>query len=134
MIFLGVSRSCWFPSFWPILDFTLSGGAFAHRSTMLLASLLVPAAIFSKVLGCSLGASRFGKTVATRVGFGMIPRGEFCMVVAQVGLDLRVIPPDTFGVTVFMAVTVTLLTPLLLKYAFRGVLTSRQVEEVFRIE
>ena len=54
----------------------------------------------------------------------MIPRGEFCMVVAQIGLGLKAIPTDTYPVLVFMAVAATLLTPPLLKFAFRGVLTT----------
>jgi Kef-type K+ transport system membrane component KefB len=51
----------------------------------------------------------------------MIPRGEFCMVVAQAGMGLNAIQADTYGVVVFMAVIATLLTPPLLKLAFRGV-------------
>jgi Kef-type K+ transport system membrane component KefB len=109
------------PFFLANIGLHFSWGAFAHSSTMMLALLLVPISILTKVLGCGLGASRYGRVIATRVGLGMIPRGEFCMVVAQIGLDLKVIPPDTFGIIVFMAVTVTLLTPPLLKMAFKGV-------------
>ncbi|HVN78212.1 MAG TPA: cation:proton antiporter, partial [Terriglobia bacterium] len=122
------------PFFLANIGLHFNGGAFAHQSTFLLALLLVPAAIFSKILGCGLGASRHGRVVATRVGLGMIPRGEFCMVVAQVGLDLKVIPPDTFGIIVFMAVTVTLMTPPLLKIAFKGILPQPEEEtEIFRL-
>ena len=41
------------------------------------------------------------------------------MVVAQIGLGLAVIKPDTYAVVVFMAVASTIITPLLLKIAFR---------------
>ena len=68
--------------------------------------------MFTKVLGCSLGASRFSRTVAIRVGTGMIPRGGFCMVVAQVGLGLKAISQETYSLIVFMAVTVAILTPI----------------------
>jgi len=44
------------------------------------------------------------------------------MVVAQGVLDSRAVPHDVSGVIVFMAVTVTLLTPPHLKFAFNGVL------------
>jgi Kef-type K+ transport system membrane component KefB len=103
--------------------------AFSSHSTLLLAALVLLTAIASKVVGCGLGALGYGRPVALRVGFGMIPRGEFCMVVAQVGMGLKAIPPDTYGVVVFMAVTATLLTPPLLKLAFRGVEPQRSETE-----
>jgi Na+:H+ antiporter len=95
--------------------------AFSSHSTLTLALLVLLTAIVAKVAGCGLGSLQYGRSVALRVGFGMIPRGEFCMVVAQVGLGLKVIPADTYGIVVFMAVGATLLTPPLLKLAFRGV-------------
>lgn len=107
--------------------------AFTSRSTLTLAVLVLLAAILAKVVGCGLGALSHGRPVAVRVGFGMIPRGEFCMVVAQVGMGLKVIPADTYGIVVFMAVGATLLTPPLLKLAFRGV-KSQPAEPDFSIE
>ena len=98
--------------------------AFSSRATLTLAVLVLATAIISKVLGCGLGALKHGRPVALRVGFGMIPRGEFCMVVAQVGMGLKAIPADTYGIVVFMAVVATLLTPPLLKFAFRGASTA----------
>jgi Kef-type K+ transport system membrane component KefB len=64
----------------------------------------------------------------------MIPRGEFRMVVAQVGLSLDAISAATYATTVFMAVVAAVLTPPLLKWAFRGVLTPPvEQEEAFRL-
>ncbi len=103
--------------------------AFSSRATLILAALVLVTAIVSKVLGCGLGALKHGRPVALRVGFGMIPRGEFCMVVAQVGMGLKAIPADTYGIVVFMAVGATLLTPPLLKIAFRGVEPQRPETE-----
>ena len=42
------------------------------------------------------------------------------MVVAQIGLGMSVISSEVYGVVVFMAVATTLVTPLLLKIAFRA--------------
>jgi Kef-type K+ transport system membrane component KefB len=95
--------------------------AFGNRSTLALSFLVLIVAVVTKVLGCGLGAIRCGRPVALRVGLGMVPRGEFCMVVAQIGLGLKAIPEETYGVVVFMAVAATLLTPPLLKVAFRAV-------------
>jgi Kef-type K+ transport system membrane component KefB len=108
--------------------------AFANSPTIVLALVVVFVAIFSKVIGCGLGAARYGVTVASRVGLGMIPRGEFCMIVAQIGLGLKVIPADTYAIVVFMAVSVTMLAPPLLHLAFRGaVRPGAEVEERLRI-
>ncbi|MBS1874206.1 MAG: cation:proton antiporter [Acidobacteria bacterium] len=107
---------------------------FADRQLLMLALLVVPVAMLTKVLGCGLGASRYGRTVAIRVGAGMIPRGEFCMVVAQTGLEMKAISPETYSLIVFMAITVAVLTPPLLKIVFRGVLAnSGPEEERFRL-
>ncbi len=114
------------------LHFQLS--VFQDWASWKLALLVLPIAVFSKMLGCGLGAIGRGRTIATRVGIGMIPRGEFCMVVAQIGLTLGAISAQTFAVIVFMAVVAAMLTPPLLKVAFRGVLASPLPdEEVFRL-
>jgi Kef-type K+ transport system membrane component KefB len=42
------------------------------------------------------------------------------MVVAQMGLSMKVISTEVYAVVVFMAVATTLVTPLLLKIAFRS--------------
>lgn len=104
------------PFFLAGIGLRLNLEAFSSRSTLALAVLVLLAAILTKVVGCGLGALKHGRPVALRVGFGMIPRGEFCMVVVQAGLGLKVIPADTYGIVAFMAVGATLLTPPLLNW------------------
>jgi Na+:H+ antiporter len=94
---------------------------FRDHSVLILALILVPVAVLSKLAGCGLGAIRFGRPIALRVGLGMIPRGEFCMVVAQTGLLMNAITPATFAVIVFMAIAAAMLAPPFLKLAFRNV-------------
>jgi len=109
-------------------------GVFEDWGSWKLALLIVPIAIFSKMVGCGLGSIRLGPAIATRVGIGMIPRGEFCMVVAQVGLGLGAVSPQSFAIIVFMAIAAAMLAPPLLKLAFRNVLTTAPPEErVFRL-
>ncbi len=122
------------PFFLANIGLHFSVDAFATRPTLLVALALVPVAVIAKLVGCGLGASRFGRAIATRVGVGMIPRGEFCMVVAQAGLSLNAISQATYATIVFMAVVAAVLTPPLLKWAFRGVLAPRvEQEEAFRL-
>jgi Kef-type K+ transport system membrane component KefB len=114
------------------LHFQLS--VFQDWMSWKLALLVLPIAVLSKMFGCGLGAIGRGRATASRVGIGMIPRGEFCMVVAQIGLTLGAISAQTFAVIVFMAVVAAMLTPSLLKVAFRGVLASPPPEEeVYRL-
>jgi Kef-type K+ transport system membrane component KefB len=89
-------------------------------ATLTLALVILAAAIASKLIGCGLGAVALGWESALKIGMGMVPRGEVGMVVAQMGLNMKVIGTETYAVVVFMAVATTLLTPLLLKIAFRS--------------
>jgi Kef-type K+ transport system membrane component KefB len=91
---------------------------FRNGSTILLAAVILGAAILTKLIGCGLGALPLGRRNLLKIGLGMVPRGEVGMVVAQIGLGLAIIKPDTYAVVVFMAVASTVVTPLLLKVAF----------------
>ena len=86
---------------------------------MALALVILAAAITTKLIGCGAGALSLGWQNVLKVGLGMVPRGEVGMVVAQIGLGMSVISTQVYGVVVFMAVASTLVTPLLLKIAFR---------------
>jgi Kef-type K+ transport system membrane component KefB len=93
---------------------------FRSRPTLVLALVILGAAIVTKLIGCGLGAAGMGWTNVVKIGMGMVPRGEVGMVVAQMGLSMAVISTEVYGVVVFMAVATTLVTPLLLKVAFRN--------------
>jgi Kef-type K+ transport system membrane component KefB len=99
-----------------------------------LAAVILVAAIASKFLACGAGALQMGRADATRVGVGMVPRGEVGMVVAQIGLNLGVMAQSVYGIIVFMSVATTLAAPPLLKLAFRGVAGApRGAEESIRL-
>jgi Kef-type K+ transport system membrane component KefB len=100
---------------------------FTHKETFVLTALIVGVAVVSKLAGSGLGAIRMGWKDALRVGCGMVPRGEVGMVVAQIGLGLKVISPDIYGVVVFVAVFTTIIGPALLNVAFQGVEISLAV-------
>jgi len=95
-------------------------GIFSSSSTLFLALLLLAAAVATKLIGCGLGAVSLGWRNMLKVGMGMVPRGEVGMVVAQLGLGLSVITAEIYSVVVFMVVSTTVLTPLLLNLAFRA--------------
>src|SRR3954447_8662985 len=107
--------------------------AFGNRSTLILATLILIAAIVSKFVGCGIGALGMGRRDAVRIGVGMIPRGEVGMVVAQIGLRMGVMAESVYGIIVFMSVATTLIAPPLLKLAFRGETPTPAKEEMLRL-
>jgi Kef-type K+ transport system membrane component KefB len=105
---------------------------FADKSLLMLALVIVLAAVLSKLIGCGLGAFGLGTKDMMRIGFGMVPRGEVGMVVAQLGLSMAVIEKPVYSVVVFMAVATTVIAPALLNYAYKGV-APHAAEEQFQL-
>jgi Kef-type K+ transport system membrane component KefB len=86
----------------------------------LLTVVLIAVAVFSKAIGCFLGARAGGCTnlESLRVGVAMISRGEVALVMAALGLQSHVIDQEIFTTTVIMTLVTTLVTPLLLKVVY----------------
>jgi Kef-type K+ transport system membrane component KefB len=112
------------PFFLAGIGLHLNFGVFRSKSTVILALVILVAAIATKFIGCGIGAASLGWQNVLKVGLGMVPRGEVGMVVAQIGLGMSVISAEVYGVVVFMAVATTLVTPLLLRIAFRNPVPS----------
>jgi Kef-type K+ transport system membrane component KefB len=82
--------------------------------------VLFVVAVVSKVIGAGLGARLAGLNNAEslRVGVGMISRGEVGLIVAGIGVQQGIISSEIFTVVVVLVLLTTLITPLLLRYAF----------------
>lgn len=97
--------------------------------------VLVLVAIVGKIVGCGVMARVCGFTnlQATRVGLGMISRGEVGLIVAGYGLSHNVIGPDVFSASVLMVLVTTMITPPLLRLAYPRVRRRAHVavEEAF---
>jgi Kef-type K+ transport system membrane component KefB len=106
---------------------------FSSAETLLLSGIILVAAVFSKIVGCGLGALSMGMANALRVGVGMAPRGEVGMVVAQLGLSLGVVPNRIYAVVVFMAVATTIVAPPLLTLTYRNVIPTGPRSKEFSI-
>jgi len=88
---------------------------------LLMAAIIVSVlAIISKVIGCGLPLLREDWRTISRVGIGMMPRGEVALIVALVGLQSGIVLQSTYAIVVFMTAVTTLLAPPLLRYVFRG--------------
>ncbi len=91
---------------------------------------LIFVAIFGKIAGCGLGGRISGlKPIgALRVGIGMLPRGEVALVIASIGITNNLIGQSELSGTVLMVVITAILTPILLKLAFKGELNGGKDE------
>lgn len=90
-------------------------------AVQLFALVLVLIAVISKLVGSGLGAllGGFKAGAATRMGLGMISRGEVGLIVAGVGVTEGVLEPALFSVIVLMVLATTLMTPPLLRWAYQ---------------
>jgi len=91
-----------------------------HGDIWIDAIVLTVLAVLSKVLGCGVPLLREGPRTALRVGVGMMPRGEVALIVALLGLQLRIVTPGAYAVVLFMTAVTTLIAPPLLRLLFRG--------------
>lgn len=93
--------------------------------------LLVIVAVLSKLLGCAMGAKICGlkKQQCEQIGVGMVCRGEVALIVANKGAALGLMPEIFFGPIIIMVVATTILTPILLKFAYRQSNTYEDLQE-----
>lgn len=79
--------------------------------------ILLIVAIFTKVIGCGLGAKVCGYSwdESVKVGVGMISRGEVALIVAQKGFGIGLIDSYMFPPIIIVVIATTIITPLLLK-------------------
>jgi len=89
---------------------------------------LIGVAIVSKVAANTLGAWAGGLPMrsALRMGLGMIPRGEVSLIAATVEVAEGWIGPGLYAIIMVLVLTTTLITPLVLRVAFRRDRVARE--------
>lgn len=92
----------------------LAGGSWAF------VGVLIIVAILTKIVGCGLGARLAGFTAreSTRVGAGMISRGEVGLIIAGVGLEAQIVRQAEYAALILMVLATTVVTPVLLRWTF----------------
>jgi len=96
-----------------------------------LAIALILIASFGKIVGCYVGG-RLGRMThreATALAIGMNARGSTEVIVATIGLSMGVLTRDIFTLIVFMAITTTLITPPLLRWALARIPPTGEEKE-----
>ncbi len=107
------------PIFFISIGLTINIRALDTRA-LWIALLISLAAILSKIIGAGLGArlAQYSWPESLQMGIGMISRGEVGLIVAQVGVNQKLISVEIFSAVIGMVLITTLVTPPLLRAAF----------------
>ncbi len=91
-----------------------------YEYTMLYITV-VSAAIFGKVAGGTIGGAlvKLGFKRSLRVGVGLIPMAEVCMIAATIGHKIGAIPLEMYFAAILVVYVTSLITPVLLKLVFK---------------
>ncbi|MER3408347.1 MAG: cation:proton antiporter [Nitrososphaera sp.] len=92
-----------------------------NLEVLALAGVIIAVAVATKLAGCGVPAILFlkSKKRATKVGIGMISRGEVGLIVAGVGVSAGVFSANTYTAVIIMVAATTIITPIWLKMAYR---------------
>jgi CPA2 family monovalent cation:H+ antiporter-2 len=109
-------EAIFFVSMGALMDFTQLGTYWFP------AIIVILALIVAKFSSCSLGVTLFGydRKTAAKVALGMAQIGEFAFIVGKTGQDLGLISPFFLPIIGISAIVTSILTPYLLKYAYRS--------------
>jgi len=100
-----------------------------YQIELALAFILI--ASFGKVIGCYIGGrlGKLGNREATALAIGMNARGSTEVIVATIGLSIGVLNRDLFTLIVVMAISTTLVTPPLLRWALARIPATGEEKE-----
>lgn len=86
------------------------------------AIILVIIAMVTKIIGCGLGAKvcDFTNKESVQIGCGMVSRGEVALIVASKGASMGLMSSTMFGPVIIVVVATTIISPILLKMAFKS--------------
>lgn len=105
------------PFFFAVTGAQLDLALLLDPAVALLAVALGLVGIVTKAAGGILGARSIGRWGATTVGFGMVPRGEVGIVVANLALASGVVSAELFAAILIAVVITTVVAPYLLAWS-----------------
>ena len=99
----------------------------AFLSIGLFAFVVIIVALLGKIIGCGIGSRLAGLSnkMSLQVGIGMIPRMELALIIVSAAISKNmfssaIVAHQILAVTVFLTITTTLITPLLIKLVFKN--------------
>ncbi len=90
-----------------------------NREVIVACVVVTVLALIGKVVACGLPVLREGWSSALKVGVGMTPRGEVALIVALVGLQMKMVSQPAYAIVIFMTGATTLIAPPVLRYLFK---------------
>lgn len=96
--------------------------------------LLTIVAIFTKIIGCGVGAKicRYTNKESVQIGIGMISRGEVALIVASKGMALGLMSDYFVGPIIIMVLITTIITPAFLKMVFKNGKVDNYIEPTIK--
>jgi Kef-type K+ transport system membrane component KefB len=119
------------PFFFAVTGAQVDLSALLDPKIAVLAIGLAVVGIVTKAVGGIIGARSLGRWSAATVGFGMVPRGEVGIVVANLGLTAGLLTAGLFSAVLVAVVLTTIVAPYLLAWSIpkaTGVVPPRQLE------
>lgn len=105
------------PFFFAVTGAQLDVSALLDPAVLVLAAVLAVAGVITKAAGGLLGARSLGRWSSASVGFGMVPRGEVGIVVANLALVTGVVDAKLFAAMLLAVVLTTVIAPYLLAWS-----------------
>jgi len=101
------------PVFFTVMGMLVNVRLLASKEVLLFGVFYTIIADVAKIVGCGFPAlfCNFNMRGASRIGFGMLPRGEVTLIIAGIGLSVGVLNPEIFGVVVLMVLLTALIAP-----------------------
>jgi Kef-type K+ transport system membrane component KefB len=105
------------PFFFAVTGAQLDLSALLQYEVAILALAFAVVGVVTKAAGGFVGAWSQGRWGAATVGFGMVPRGEVGIVVANLGLAAGLLSEDLFSAVLVAVVLTTIIAPYLLAWS-----------------
>lgn len=88
---------------------------------ILFAILLTIIAILTKIIGAGIGSKicKYSNKESIQIGVGMVSRGEVALIVASKGASMGLVSTTMLGPIIIVVVATTIISPILLKFAFK---------------
>ncbi len=114
----GIAELFFGPIFFMSIGLTLD---LTNITGVVLTGLLIAVlAIVGKIAGCGLGAriSGFDTRLSTKIGFGMVPRGEVSFIAASLAAGMGLLNNKHLSIAVIVIILTSTITPTLLKKVY----------------
>ncbi len=95
---------------------------------------LVIVAIITKIIGCGISAKlfSFSNRESLQIGIGMVSRGEVALIVASKGAAEGLMSSTLFGPIIIVVVVTTIVSPILLKLAYKKERKENTSQQIFQ--